>query len=319
MSTALPATSLPPARPVADPSEVLGLWSELARRSGNVFATPEWLLTWWEHLGRGELSLWRLGDAALLPLHLEDGRLRFLGHGLGDVLGPVCAPGDRQAAARGLRVLLDGPRIPWRSFEGADLPDDLPWPELLGAEIVRRKAMPAVRLPAGSWEDFLAGCSRNFRHQVRKRERRLERAGRLRYRVTQTRAELDRDLDAFLALHRARWAPAAGDFAGREAFASALMGVLLERGWLRLRFLELDGRPLAALYNLRFGESESSYQAGRDPAAERYVVGFVLHARALREAVEDGLVEYRLLRGDEAYKWRFANRDDSVVSVRRER
>ena len=30
----------------------IGEWGELAERAGHVFATPEWLLTWWRNFGR---------------------------------------------------------------------------------------------------------------------------------------------------------------------------------------------------------------------------------------------------------------------------
>ena len=38
-------------------------------------------------------------------------------------------------------------------------------------------------------------------------------------------------------------------------------------------------------------------------------MGFVLMNHTIRAAIEDGMREYRLLRGDEGYKSRFATRD----------
>lgn len=319
ISTSAPTLAL---QRIADPESVRGPWEALAHRSGNVFATPEWLLSWWRHLAVGELHLWRWGDAAapraLFALHLHEGTLRFLGHPAGDQLGPVCAPEDREPAARALRALLDGGAIAWRTFAAEDLPADVAWADLLGAEVVDRTPSPCLALGGATWEEFLAARSRNFRSQVRKRERRLQRAGTLRYRVTTGADELGRDLDSFLALHEARWGGPTRSFEGRLGFHREFAGQALARGWLCLRFLELDGRPLAALYNLRFGGVESSYQAGRDPAHDGHSPGFVLHAHAIRESLEDGLREYRLLRGGEAYKARFVDRDIGLVSVRRD-
>jgi CelD/BcsL family acetyltransferase involved in cellulose biosynthesis len=305
------------------PEADLAAWRRLAERSGNVFATPEWLLAWWRALDQGDLQLWSWGDPgapqALLPLHLHEGTLSFLGHPQADVLGPVCAPDDREPAARALASLLQGDAIPWESFRGDDLPADVPWAELLDAEVVDRTPCPVVPLPGGGWEEFLAGRSRNFRSQVRGRERRLAEAGRLSYRSTERPEELERDFDAFLALHEARWEGPTSSFRGLRAFHLDFLAQALERGWLRLRFLELDGEPVASLYNLRFGNAESHYQAGRDPARARESVGFVLHVHAIREALADGLSEYRLLRGGEPYKTRFATQTSDLVSVRRRR
>jgi CelD/BcsL family acetyltransferase involved in cellulose biosynthesis len=307
---------------VDDPAEVRDAWDRLAQRSDNVFATPEWLLAWWRSCGAGELHLWRWGDAAapraLFPLHLHDGTLRFLGHPAGDQLGPVCAPEDRPGAARALRALLESGQIAWLTFRGDELPCEVAWDELLGAQVVKRQPAPLLRLPAGAtWEEFLAARSRNFRVKARQKERQLARAGRLVYRCTTDAEELEADFATFVELHNARWGGPTKSFAGLEGFHLDFTARALARGWLRLRFLELDGRPLVALYNLRFGASEGCYQTGRTPE-ERRSVGFVLHAHAIRECLADGLREYRLLRGGEPYKARFANATADLVSVARE-
>jgi hypothetical protein len=44
-------------------------------------------------------------------------------------------------------------------------------------------------------------------------------------------------------------------------------------------------------------------------------VGFVLLAHAIRAAADDGMVEYRLLRGDEEYKHRFGTHDPGLETV----
>jgi CelD/BcsL family acetyltransferase involved in cellulose biosynthesis len=87
------------------------------------------------------------------------------------------------------------------------------------------------------------------------------------------------------------------------------------QGWLRLWFLEVDGEAVAALYGFRFAGIESYYQAGRDPAWNHHRVGFVLLAHAIREAAQDGVAEYRLLRGAEDYKLRFAVADPGLETV----
>src|SRR6185312_17228104 len=75
-------------------------WERLAEASGNPFATPDWSEAWLRQAGDGvSSSLWacRRPDgsvAAVLPLVLVAGRyvrkLRFLGFGAANELGPVC-------------------------------------------------------------------------------------------------------------------------------------------------------------------------------------------------------------------------------------
>jgi len=62
---------------------------------------------------------------------------------------------------------------------------------------------------------------------------------------------------------------------------------------------------------------ESYYQMGRDPAWNEAALGFVLLAHTIREAIQDGMIEYRLLRGDESFKYRFATSDPGLETLAR--
>ena len=72
---------------------------------------------------------------------------------------------------------------------------------------------------------------------------------------------------------------------------------------------------MAAWYGLRFGGADWYYQLGRDPAFDRESVGFVLLAHTIREAVADGMGEYRFGRGGESYKYRFATDDPGLETI----
>jgi CelD/BcsL family acetyltransferase involved in cellulose biosynthesis len=106
----------------------------------------------------------------------------------------------------------------------------------------------------------------------------------------------------------ARWGP-------RADFHREFAALALERAWLRLWTLELDDRPVAAWYGFRFDGVEYYYQAGRDPGWDHASVGFVLLSHTIRSAFADGIRSYRFLRGGEGYKYRFANRDDTLQTI----
>jgi CelD/BcsL family acetyltransferase involved in cellulose biosynthesis len=123
-------------------------------------------------------------------------------------------------------------------------------------------------------------------------------------------------METLFRLHQATWGNAAPFARGRgrsmhEEFATIAHAM----GWLRLWILELNSRPVAALYGFRFAQDEYFYQSGRDPRFSQNSVGQVLLTYALRAALEDGVREYRLLRGDENYKSRFANADAPVHTL----
>ena len=298
-------------------------WEALASATRNVFSTWEWASLWWKQFGESRTLLvhaCRSADGRLvgvLPLYMWRQRpfrvLRFIGHGEADQLGPVCLPEDRPAVADALESLLAGARADVFLAERVAREED--WGALLDAGEIHTEPSPVVRFDVETWEDFLRTRSRNFRDQARRRERRLAEQHEIRFRLAEDPETLERDLDALFSLHRARWSGTPTNFGRREAFHREFAARALERGWLRLWLLEIDGHPRAAIHGFRLGDVESFYQSGRDPAFDDRSVGFVVLLHAIREALADGMAEYRLLLGGEAYKYRFANEDREVVTL----
>jgi CelD/BcsL family acetyltransferase involved in cellulose biosynthesis len=308
--------------PLADVDAAEDAWAALAARSGNPFATPEWGRLWLEHAGvpgTPRLLLARGGGEplALLPLVVTHGRyvrkLRFVGFGAANELGPVAAPADGEAAAAALRQALAATRGEWDLFVGDNLAGD-GWPGRIGATLVGALGSPVARGPWQGWDDYLATRSSNFRQELRRKERRLVEAG-ASFGAVAGEHELEPALDTLFALHRARWGDEASPwFAGVERFHRAFARVAFERGWLRLRTIALDGKPAAAYLGFRYGEAEWFYQLGRDPKAESSV-GLVLVGHALRSAIEEGASAFRLGPGAQPYKLRFATGDDGLQTV----
>ena len=308
--------------------EVVGLdelaseWTALAASGGNPFGTHEWASCWWRHHGGDRKPLVVAGRAAdgrlvtVLPLYLWATRplriLRFIGHGAGDQLGPVHAPGDRETAAALARQALA--ELGWDVFVGEQLPARALWSDLLGARVIRREGSPVLAAPDGGWPAYLAGRSANFRQQLGRKERNLGRRHQVGLRLVEDPGQLPAAMDTLFALHRLRWGDDSG-FLPREAFHREFAAVALERGWLRLWLLELDGRPAAAWYGLRLGGVEHYYQSGRDPAFDNLSAALVLLAHTIRSAFEDGVGEYRFGRGQDPYKYRFTDQDPGLETI----
>jgi CelD/BcsL family acetyltransferase involved in cellulose biosynthesis len=313
--------------PVASFEDVRADWSRLGDAAGSPFGTWEWGAAWWEAFGGGaELLLHVLrrpgGEvAAVLPLYLALRRgpfrvARFIGHGPGDQLGPICTPADRAAVAGALnrfarsRLGLGGVLLAER------LPAEEGWSQALGGRLLRRESSPLLEIGGRTWDEWLASRSRNFREQVRRRERKLLREHEVTIRLSTERDEVAAAFDTLVRLHEARWAGASRAFAGaRLAFHRDFVRRAADRGWARIWLLEVDGRPGAAWYGLRFGDADWYYQAGRDPEMERANVGFVLLSHTIRDAFAAGRRQYRFLLGDEPYKSRFMTDDPGLDTV----
>jgi CelD/BcsL family acetyltransferase involved in cellulose biosynthesis len=312
--------------PLAGIAEVRADWSRLAEASGNPFATPEWCETWLDHIGRGcRVRLFgernEAGNLiAIAPLAITHGRYvrkaRLLGFGPSNELGAISAPADAEAATELLRHALAETSPEWDVFLGEYLPGE-GWAAKLGARRVRRTASPVVRGGWESWDDYLATRSSGFRQELRRKERRLQERGLRYFDVTD---DLEPALDALFQLHRARWGDQASRwFAGQEPFQRAFSCAAFKRGWLRLRILELEGRPAAVYHGFRFGAAEWSHQFGRDPAYDDLSVGLLVTAHAVRRAFEEGAAEFHLGPGGQPYKFRFATEDPGLETVGRAR
>lgn len=302
-------------------------WCRLAPRTRNVFGTWEWARSWYRHHvgGRVPLLLATVRSSvdgrtvAILPLRVwSKGPIhvvRFVGHGPSDQLGPICEPSDREVAVGALRHLLEQVPVRWDVFLGERLHGGEGWADMLGGRLIHREPSPIIRFGGRTWDEFLRDRSRHFRRDLARQQQRLGRTFTVRYRLADDRERLPADLDAFFALHEARWTEKRSSLLPREAFLRDFAFEAFDRGWLRLWFLELDGRPAAARYDLRFADVAVAYNSGRDRAFDEHSPGAVLRAHTMNRAIAEGATEYRFLRGGEEYKYRFTEEDPGLDTI----
>jgi CelD/BcsL family acetyltransferase involved in cellulose biosynthesis len=271
------------------------------------------------------------GLRGLLPLALpRSGHprvCRIAGANLGDRFHPVCEPeAEADVAAAAGEALAEAPE-PWSVVSLDHVLVDTPWVEALGGATGRRLSsrsriaapLPLIDLATHeSWDAYLATRSSNFRQQVRRFARRAAREAEVRLRRTESAAELDADMSTFFALHDKRLGERGGSSFSAErarSFHVDFARAALEQGWLRLWILELDGSPAAAWYGWRLGERYSYYNSGFDPVFAALSPGLVLISAVIESAFEEGASEFDFLLGEESYKYRFAEREQTVSDV----
>jgi CelD/BcsL family acetyltransferase involved in cellulose biosynthesis len=331
---------------VEDPVRFAALaaeWDALLQASGqeHLFLTWEWLHTWWRHLaGRRRLSLLVVRDGgqcvALAPLALAPPRLdrlvpfralEFVGTGTvgSDYLDLVARRGEEDAAVEAIsdhlarqRCMLHLGRVRREGALAARLAQRL-HPRGWSRREAATDVCPFIRLGGQTWDSYLSSLGSAHRYNFQRRLKNLHR----RYAVELHRVTREEDrvpaLAGLLRLHDARWRPRGGsDAFGSPALVSFhedLTRQALVRGWLRLFELRLDGRPAAALYGFRYGDTFSFYQAGFDPTFMKDSVGLVMMGLAIKSAIEEGAAEYDLLHGDEGYKSHWAQERRELASL----
>jgi CelD/BcsL family acetyltransferase involved in cellulose biosynthesis len=318
---------------ILDPSaageDIRCRWRDLALGRENPFLTPEWLESWHDpEQGAAWAVVWRRsGDevAAVLPLLLTHGLtrdLRFPGGDNGDWFGIACDPADESEALAACFGALRERSREWDVLRLDRVEGEGSW---AGADpggglqpLRSPDVLPFLSFGDGGYEEWLASRSRNFRSQLGRRRRRAERDHELVFNDTPERDGLDAALDTLFRFHEARREMQGGEGVltpqAREAY-TRFAAASIERGWLRMHSLDLDGEPVAAWYGWRIGTRYCYGISGFDPGREDLAIGTILLAHTIERAAAEGAAVYDFLWGAESYKDRYATGRREVYSL----
>ena len=332
-------------------------WSDLLQRSATKEPTldPAWMLAWWRvfgPLGGRRLRIVTVHEGARLvgiaPLLLRTHwylpglpyrRLELLGSGepqedeiCSDYIGIVAEKGAERAVVGALvRALFDrGAFDEWDELVMPSMAGDGVIPALL-AEALRERGVetalettnhcPYIPLPK-SFDAYLSALSSSRRSWLNRTLRDVEKLGSVELRCAKTRDELARGRKILESLHAERWSEGGdggGVFGSRRfcAFHDEVMPVLFDRGALDLLWLEVNGEPIAALYNIVWNQKTYFYQSGRRLEVPKNVrPGIAIHALAIKRAIELGHGEYDFLAGESQYKLKLALDRRPLVRLR---
>jgi CelD/BcsL family acetyltransferase involved in cellulose biosynthesis len=174
---------------------------------------------------------------------------------------------------------------------------------------------PVLTLPAGlDFEGYLGTLDKKERHEVRRKIRRAEAAGRI---ALEPSLDPLGDLDAFVELHQKRWGseglfPSTAGGAASRRFFAGLFESCAPIGVLDLSFLTVGGRRIAAGVTFDDGKSIYYYNAGVNPDARELSPGVVMVACYIQRAIELGRTRLDFLRGNEPYKYEWGAVDEPI-------
>ena len=325
-------------------SHLVDEWTELLENSEQdcLFLTPEWLTTWWRCFERDEWTLrlitvrrqsQLLGVAPLFSRPRKLGGVvshlstEFLGTGVigSDYLDMIARRGEEHMVRVALSDYFNHAKplliLSHLSSGTAEADATMKELEMSGWQAMRTKVetCPYITLRGHTWESYLDSLGANNRYNFSRRLKNLHKAGVVEFDMVEKEDQRHDALQAFLSLHAVAWQERGGSQAmqtARElAFHGAFSRIALERGWLRLFLLRVNGRPVCGLYGFRRGPRFYFYQSGFDPAWRKHSVGLVTMGLAIKHALAEGADEYDLLHGTEAYKFRWAKETRDLSRV----
>ncbi len=314
-------------------------WDRLA--CGVPFRSWAWLSSWWRHYGSQSSDdpntrLMVLGVldtsgrlAGIAPWYLNRSAakgwvLRWLGSGevCSDYASIHCMPEDADRVTEAIAAYLTGSSCDcgarhWDLLEvdGVDAEDStvmrlLRQLEQRGCSQHENSSSRTWRLALPkTWEEFLGLVSKGHRKKLRRADRELFEPGRAVLRTVEDCEQIGPALDVLIDLHQKRrqMLGELGCFASPQftAFHQEVSRRLLSAGQLQLHLLELDGRTVAAEYQLASQGVTYVYQAGIDPQRLGDEPGHLITAATVKRAIEQGGRAVDFLRGDEPYKAHF--------------
>ena len=313
---------------------LVGRWDELAVPVGAPTCAPAWMLGWYERLCPdaecASVALYVDDElVGLAPLVLDRGNgradVRLMAAGLLQRIAPIVLPGYEHALAAETGRLIGTlrPRPDVVALEGVSVAAR--WPAMLRAALragapsrqhrTSVQAAPVATLAGHTFDSWMATRSANFRSEMRRARKRLERQnGRVRV-VTGEAADFDDVVAALGRLHRGRWTPVGhpgviddrveeliADVARRQAASARL----------RLMVVELDGAPVSAQVFLAAGGEVNYWNGGWDEEYRDLKPGMLGILAAIEDSIERGERRLDLGGGAQPYKLRFADGDDPI-------
>ncbi|MHB8762734.1 MAG: GNAT family N-acetyltransferase [Deferrisomatales bacterium] len=334
---------------VTEEDEFLALrdeWNHLAGASAlaSVFLRHEWHDAAWQwQRAEARLRLQCVRRAGRLvgicPLVLRPARykwlpfraLEFLTVPDGQIAGVLADPRDLPGVVAAVVTALQESRGQWDALvldklpaEGGEAAVWLECAERAGCAGFRDEGggNPFFRVD-GDWATYYARRSRRLKKSSNAIGNQLRRAfGDIR--VEHVAApDLDAErapelLEAAVGISARSWKRETGlslDRPGPNAFIRLLTSHALEQGWLSLWFLHLNGAPVAMEYQLTEGGRVYALRSDFDDAYAAHSPGTFLNRQVMEGLFGGGVTGYYMGPGDNAYKMRWAEGEESLSRV----
>jgi CelD/BcsL family acetyltransferase involved in cellulose biosynthesis len=297
-------------------------WNDLYQKSETnlLFSSLCWAELWWQHFGAGnELRLGSVEEngkvIGIAPMRLKDSSLYFIGSdNVCDFLDFIIEPGREDSF---FNTLLQH----WASNHRGTV--DLS-PLLPGSNAYSRLAVLAqgrglqvtctqqdvtvsLDLPA-NLPAYLSLLSAKQRHELLRKERRLNEEGEITCRISNKAAA--NDLDTFLQFFRESREDKSRFLTGTmEAFFRAIIQNAAANNMLRLGMLELNSSPVAATICFDYRDTTYLYNSGYNPDYRWLSVGLLSKYFSIQSSLENGNRRYDFLKGSEQYKFHLGGKE----------
>ena len=302
---------------------VYDYWQQTSNTSqwNCLFVLPSWLKVWWKNFNNGaELYLLSIRQEdqtiGIAPFQRNENTVQFIGDkNVCDHLDCIVAP---ENTAEFYRILINhlkqdgvakldlGPIRPASSV----FTTLLPAAEKEGYRISNEHIDTSfeVELP-NTWDEYLFILSGKERHETRRKLRRLYEAGHVESRLVDETLSVEKEMETFLTLFRSNRSDKARFMNDQMvSYFVDLAHALAEIKILKLYFLEIDAKPVAASLCFDYRSTIYLYNNGYDKHFSSLSVGLLSKVLSIKESIQSGKKTYDFLNGTEIYKQRLGGK-----------
>jgi CelD/BcsL family acetyltransferase involved in cellulose biosynthesis len=281
-----------------------------------IFVIPPWLRVWQRNFEpTGDVRVFvasrQESVVGIAPLLIRDETTSLIGSpDVCDYVDFIITPGNEIEFFRSLLGFLEGNTV--KTLEPGTARMDSPRMSRLTAlavetgyditcqpdEFSLEKELPAT------WEEYLQSLDAKQRHEVRRKLRRLEEAGKIDYRFVTDINAVPAFMEVFLKMFVERRERKAAFLTPQmEGYFRDLATTMAKEGLLRGGILELDGIPVAAVFAFDYNGTVYLYNSGFDATKSHLSVGVLSKALLIKDSIERGRKVFSFLKGEERYKY----------------
>lgn len=151
-----------------------------------------------------------------------------------------------------------------------------------------------------SWDEYLSFLDRHNRHELRRKIRKLEKENAFKVCFEGNPGDID-EFFRLMSLSNEQ----KRDFLSEDMkkFFWDIFSIFWRKNMLRLCFMKLGGKNIAAVLCFIYNKQLLLYNSGYDPSFNSLSPGFILKSYMIKYAIEQGLEKFDFLRGSERYKF----------------
>jgi tetratricopeptide (TPR) repeat protein len=320
-----------------------------ADHQAHFFLSWVWLSGWLQMVAEPWFILAAKSDTrdssyiAFFPLKLllkqQDGggfytQLCMAGNSMADYTGLICLPGYEDEVIPAFAAYIQQ-QLAWSSFDVKSILETDKRMYLLlrsfsgdsfefsqyrfqnQTEDTDNYIAPYVSL-TDDWDKYLQNyVSSNTRQKIRRFLRKIESSDE--FYITQVNADnLESHIEILLRLWESKWRDRKGNDC--DVIMDSIGAILrhcFENNCLYFSVLWQGDKPLGAIANYVDVQQKSMlfFIAGRDESFNNPPPGLILHADAIRYAIENGFKVYDFLKGNEEYKYSFGAKERCIQHI----